>query len=634
MSKSTINIGALPNDGTGDSLRSGATKINDNFNELYNTLGDGNNLSVGVGKTIIGISSSNYNVGIGSTIPASKLTVIGDLSASSYKLGTTEVISSLGQLKNISSLDVTTTATIESAIQAAPNTFTDLQITGVSTFLNGPVLVGTSNSTGTSSQKFQVAGGAYISGNVGLGTTNPSYPLAVIGAGATELAGLTNCLIDATANANSYSQINIRNINTGTNASADVIITADNGNDSSNFIDLGVNNSGFSNPSWTINGANDGYLYASDGNFSIGALNPAKYISLFIGPTLAANEKIRLNGTGVGIATTDPTTLFQVGTGSNVVVIDSSGDIGIGTTVATSKLHVIGNTLLTGVSTVYTGIITNLNVIGFSTLGSISAQNLTLSGITTGINVTGFSTLGSISAQNLTLAGITTGINVSGVITASSHVANQGTSTVAPFQFASTGALLTGNNGALGAVEYDGQNYYATGVTTTGRGFIPTVNSFRFTSNRNIQSPGTGSTNYFDPGLIPLTGNGVYEVDFDLYFTKGTTGITTFTLSTPSAPTNISAVLTSTPATGVSTNIPSSPQFVSVVGGSTTSTSLALTLNAATHYTKISVFVENSTGNTNTLTLNTTNTGTITPLRGSRWKATLLTRTAGVGVTQ
>jgi hypothetical protein len=526
MSKSIINIGALPNDGTGDSLRSGATKVNNNFGELYDTLGDGNNLSVGVGKTIIGISSSTYNVGIGSTIPASKLTVIGDLSATSYKLGTTEVISSSGQLKNISSLDVTTTATIESAIQAAPNTFNDLQITGVSTFLNGPVLVGTSNSTGTQSQSFQVVGGVYISGNVGLGTTNPTSP-------------------------------------------------------------------------------------------------------------------------------------FQVGTGSSVVVIDSLGDVGIGTTVATSKLHVIGNTLLTGVSTVYTGIITNLNVTGFSTLGSISAQNLTLAGITTGINVSGFSTLGSISAQNLTLAGITTGINVSGVITASSisaqnltlagittginvsgvitassHVANQGTSTVAPFQFASTGALLTGNNGALGAVEYDGQNYYATGVTTTGRGFIPTVNSFRFTSNRSVQSPVTGSINYFDPGLIPLTGNGVYEVDFDLYFTKGTTGITTFTLSTPSAPTNISAVLTSTPATGVSTNSPSSPQFVSVVGGATTSTSLALTLNAATHYTKISVFVENSTSNTNTLTLNTTNTGTITPLRGSRWKATLLTRTAGVGVTQ
>jgi hypothetical protein len=141
--------------------------------------------------------------------------------------------------------------------------------------------------------------------------------------------------------------------------------------------------------------------------------------------------------------------------------------------------------------------------------------------------------------------------------------------------------------------------------------------------------------NYFDPGLIPLTANGVYEIDFDLYFTKGTTGVTTFTLSTHSAPASISAVLTTTAATGVSTNTPAAPQLLNVVGGATTSIGLSLTLNAATHYAKISTILENGNVNTNALTLNImNNNSTLTPLRGSRWKATLLTRTAGVGVTQ
>lgn len=36
MAKQTINIGSAPNDGTGDNLRDGATKINDNFTEVYN----------------------------------------------------------------------------------------------------------------------------------------------------------------------------------------------------------------------------------------------------------------------------------------------------------------------------------------------------------------------------------------------------------------------------------------------------------------------------------------------------------------------------------------------------------------------------------------------------------------------
>jgi len=37
MTKQTINIGTIPNDGTGDPLRSAFTKINENFTEVYNT---------------------------------------------------------------------------------------------------------------------------------------------------------------------------------------------------------------------------------------------------------------------------------------------------------------------------------------------------------------------------------------------------------------------------------------------------------------------------------------------------------------------------------------------------------------------------------------------------------------------
>jgi hypothetical protein len=48
-------------------------------------------------------------------------------------------------------------------------------------FQNSPVLVGTATSTGTASQTLQVTGGAYVSGNVGVGTTNPQYKLHVVG---------------------------------------------------------------------------------------------------------------------------------------------------------------------------------------------------------------------------------------------------------------------------------------------------------------------------------------------------------------------------------------------------------------------------------------------------------------------
>ena len=44
MAKSTINLGTAANDGTGDSLRAGATKVNANTDELYSAIGDGTNL--------------------------------------------------------------------------------------------------------------------------------------------------------------------------------------------------------------------------------------------------------------------------------------------------------------------------------------------------------------------------------------------------------------------------------------------------------------------------------------------------------------------------------------------------------------------------------------------------------------
>tara|TARA_B100000575_G_scaffold274694_2_gene258635 strand:+ start:3214 stop:3921 length:708 start_codon:yes stop_codon:yes gene_type:complete len=48
MAYSAISTGSVANDGTGDTLRDGATKVNSNFSEVYNKLGNGTDLSSGI----------------------------------------------------------------------------------------------------------------------------------------------------------------------------------------------------------------------------------------------------------------------------------------------------------------------------------------------------------------------------------------------------------------------------------------------------------------------------------------------------------------------------------------------------------------------------------------------------------
>lgn len=71
---------------------------------------------------------------------------------------------------------------IQAAATAANNTITlpsttgsiiVQSTTGITSFANAPVVIGSGTSTGTANQTLQVTGGAYVSGNLGVGLTNP-----------------------------------------------------------------------------------------------------------------------------------------------------------------------------------------------------------------------------------------------------------------------------------------------------------------------------------------------------------------------------------------------------------------------------------------------------------------------------
>ena len=66
MAKQSIGLGTVADDGTGDTLRSAGDKINDNFDELYTSLGDGSTLT-SVAVTAINNATANELVTIGAT---------------------------------------------------------------------------------------------------------------------------------------------------------------------------------------------------------------------------------------------------------------------------------------------------------------------------------------------------------------------------------------------------------------------------------------------------------------------------------------------------------------------------------------------------------------------------------------
>ena len=59
MAYQAIGLGAVADDGTGDNLREGADKVNDNFVELYTLLGNGTSLTSGISSTATVVTLTN-----------------------------------------------------------------------------------------------------------------------------------------------------------------------------------------------------------------------------------------------------------------------------------------------------------------------------------------------------------------------------------------------------------------------------------------------------------------------------------------------------------------------------------------------------------------------------------------------
>jgi len=324
-------------------------------------------------------NSTNY-VGIGTTIPTQELDINGDLRlrGTIYDYNNqpgnnneTLVKNNFGGLTWIN----------QSAIRAgAGGTITNIQ------YHNSLGLV-----DGASDFVFD-----YTNNRVGIGTTIPSVKLDVIGS----------------ANISGNTKVNSLNINTtgigegdlGSNGGTDGIFVISNTTNSGIIALLAKNSSGTLNNTITLNSSSatiNGSLTVAgdtqfDGNVKVGISTTSNYIAFrgtyddnqtpythtFIGeriyesgtekselllfkgndPTNTSTgpgpDRIRLAAgefrfdTYYGVAASG--TFEQVATSANItnkMILTGDGNLGIGTTVPTSKLYVSGDSLITGVST-------------------------------------------------------------------------------------------------------------------------------------------------------------------------------------------------------------------------------------------------------------------------------------------
>ena len=371
--------------------------------------------------------------------------------------------------------------------------------------VRGNVLVGTSVSTGTTSQTLQVTGGAYVSGSVGIGTTNPQAKLHVVG----------NVILDKISFTSS-------GIITSSNPGVGTVVYYGDGSN--------------------LQGVNAFNVINQDIN------------STPVFPTFASNTGV----SSVGISTT------------KLVFVPASGNLGLGTTNPTSKLHVVGDGLFTGVVTATTF----LGNINFGSTGSISIANTTgTSGQylqSTGIGVTWatFPTLRTTQTNTATAGqtsfGFSYNVNfldvyVNGVkLTSSEYVASNGSSItlISPafvndiVEFISYNITSVGGGGGGGGASiiddlsdvnltlppsagenltYDGyywvNDYVVTATTTTTS--QTTLHSLSSSSYRSVEYmiQATQGSNYHVTKILAIhDGTTTYPTEYGTLYTNGSLG--------------------------------------------------------------------------------------------------------------
>ena len=296
---------------------------------------------------------------------------VGISTITSLSIGSTEVISSSRQLKNIDSLDATTTATIESAIANAPNTFTDLNVTGISTL--NVVSANSLNVVGV------ITAGGFDGGPLS-GSSGSFTQIDVSGIGTIATLDTNNGTIDFLS---------------GTNINASGIVTANtfSGN-LENTLTLNTsgtglsgsttfNNSGAATFTVTSNATSNntgGTIVARDGsgNFSAGIITATRFVSTQTTGTAPFTVSSTTKVTNLNADLLDGYNTASTNTASTVVIRDGSGNFSAGTITASLSGNVDATTVDTDDLNIGTQSVSNTTTTNLSTLSATTIESFAI----------------------------------------------------------------------------------------------------------------------------------------------------------------------------------------------------------------------------------------------------------------
>ena len=198
-----------------------------------------------------------------------------------------------------------------------------------------------------------------VNDNIYLGTTAEAFATT---------AALTNPNLVITVSEDDYAQIAFSNRSSNANASTDIILYSNNGNDGSGYIDMGITSSNFADPDFTVTGRGDGYIFmvgaeagtTDRGNlvFATSDTGTQNKIIFAAGGLASDNEQMSITpDQNVHIEIDTPSTSPTTGALTVVGGVGISGDVnidgtitfgGAGTTVETSNLAVTDPLIFTG----------------------------------------------------------------------------------------------------------------------------------------------------------------------------------------------------------------------------------------------------------------------------------------------